>query len=231
MSNAIISLLCLALTLLVYYLNKYLYRRWRRLMLMPLVLTPLVLVGLLLITHVSWQNYIAESHWLLWLLGPATLAFAVPVYENMALIRRHWLSLSAGVLTATTVAVCSSVWLARLLALPESIQRSLAVRSVTTPFALAAAGPMGGQPDLVALFVVITGVFGMATGDILFLRIAIKQGVAKGAGLGAASHGAGTARAYQIGQQEGVVSSLVMMLSGVVTVLLVPLMSHLLWHA
>ena len=90
MSNAIISLLCLALTLLVYYLNKYLYRRWRRLMLMPLVLTPLVLVGLLLITHVSWQNYIAESHWLLWLLGPATLAFAVPVYENMALIRRHW---------------------------------------------------------------------------------------------------------------------------------------------
>ncbi|WP_065650338.1 MULTISPECIES: LrgB family protein [Pantoea] len=231
MSNAIISLLCLALTLLVYYLNKYLYRRWRRLMLMPLVLTPLVLVGLLLITHVSWQNYIAESHWLLWLLGPATLAFAVPVYENMALIRRHWLSLSAGVLTATTVAVCSSVWLARLLALPESIQRSLAVRSVTTPFALAAAGPMGGQPDLVALFVVITGVFGMATGDILFLRIAIKQGVAKGAGLGAASHGAGTARAYQIGQQEGVVSSLVMMLSGVVTVLLAPLMSHLLWHA
>ncbi|MDF2785880.1 MAG: LrgB [Pantoea eucrina] len=231
MSNAIISLLCLALTLLVYYLNKYLYRRWRRLMLMPLVLTPLVLVGLLLITHVSWQNYIAESHWLLWLLGPATLAFAVPVYENMALIRRHWLSLSAGVLTATTVAVCSSVWLARLLALPESIQRSLAVRSVTTPFALAAAGPMGGQPDLVALFVVITGVFGMATGDILFLRIAIKQGVAKGAGLGAASHGAGTARAYQIGQQEGVVSSLVMMLSGVVTVLLAPLISHLLWHA
>ncbi len=231
MSNAFISLLCLALTLLVYYLNKYLYRRWRRLMLMPLVLTPLVLVGLLLITHVSWQNYIAESHWLLWLLGPATLAFAVPVYENMALIRRHWLSLSAGVLTATTVAVCSSVWLARLLALPESIQRSLAVRSVTTPFALAAAGPMGGQPDLVALFVVITGVFGMATGDILFLRIAIKQGVAKGAGLGAASHGAGTARAYQIGQQEGVVSSLVMMLSGVVTVLLAPLMSHLLWHA
>lgn len=231
MSNAVISLLCLALTLLVYYFNKRLYRRWRRLMLMPLVLTPLVLVGLLLITHVSWQNYIAESHWLLWLLGPATLAFAVPVYENMALIRRHWLSLSAGVLTATTVAVCSSVWLARLLALPESIQRSLAVRSVTTPFALAAAGPMGGQPDLVALFVVITGVFGMATGDILFLRIAIKQGVAKGAGLGAASHGAGTARAYQIGQQEGVVSSLVMMLSGVVTVLLAPLMSHLLWHA
>lgn len=230
MNDLIISLICLALTLLVYYLNKRLYRRWRTLLLMPLVMTPLVLVVLLLITHVSWKDYIAESHWLLWLLGPATLAFAVPVYENQEIIKRHWLSLSLGVATATLVSVCSSVWLARLLTLPESIQRSLAVRSITTPFALAAAKPIGGQPDLVALFVVITGVFGMAVGDFLFLRIAIKQGVAKGAGFGAASHGAGTARAYQIGQQEGVVSSLVMMLSGVVTVILAPLLGHLMWQ-
>jgi len=231
MRDFILSLLCLAVTLLIYFLNKRLYRRWRTLLLMPLVATPVLLVGLLLITHVSWQDYIAESHWLLWLLGPATLAFAVPVYENMAIIRRHWLSLSAGVLTATLVAVCSSVWLARLLTLPESIQRSLAVRSITTPFALAAAKPIGGQPDLVALFVVITGVFGMAIGDVLFLRIAIRQGVAKGAGLGAASHGAGTARAWQLGEQEGVVASLVMMLSGVVTVVLAPLIAHVMWAA
>ncbi|ORM67593.1 LrgB family protein [Pantoea rwandensis] len=231
MADFIISLLCLALTLLVYYVNKRLYRRKQTLLLMPLVMTPVVLVVLLLLTHVSWKDYIAESHWLIWLLGPATLAFAVPVYENLEIIKRHWLSLSVGVLTATLVAVCSSVWLARLLMLPETIQRSLAVRSITTPFALAAALPIGGQPDLVALFVVITGVFGMAVGDVLFLRIAIKQGVAKGAGFGAASHGAGTARAYQLGQQEGVVSSLVMMLSGVVTVILAPLLSHLLWAA
>jgi len=231
MADFIMSLLCLALTLLVYYVNKRLYRRKQTLLLMPLVMTPVVLVALLLLTHVSWKDYIAESHWLIWLLGPATLAFAVPVYENLEIIKRHWLSLSVGVLTATLVAVCSSVWLARLLMLPETIQRSLAVRSITTPFALAAALPIGGQPDLVALFVVITGVFGMAVGDVLFLRIAIKQGVAKGAGFGAASHGAGTARAYQLGQQEGVVSSLVMMLSGVVTVILAPLLSHLLWAA
>ena len=231
MADLIISLLCLALTLLVYYVNKRLYRRKQTLLLMPLVMTPVVLVALLLLTHVSWKDYIAESHWLIWLLGPATLAFAVPLYENLEIIKRHWLSLSVGVLTATLVAVCSSVWLARLLMLPETIQRSLAVRSITTPFALAAALPIGGQPDLVALFVVITGVFGMAVGDVLFLRIAIKQGVAKGAGFGAASHGAGTARAYQLGQQEGVVSSLVMMLSGVVTVILAPLLSHLLWAA
>lgn len=229
MNDFTLSVLCLAATLLIYFINKRLYRRWHRLMLMPLVMTPMVLVALLVVSHITWQDYISESRWLLWLLGPATLAFAVPVYENLAIIRRHWLSLSAGVITATLVAICSSVWLARLLTLPETIQRSLAVRSITTPFALAAAEQMGGQPDLVALFVVITGVFGMAVGDVLFLRLAIKQGMAKGAGFGAASHGAGTARAYEMGQQEGVVSSMVMMLSGVLTVIVAPLVGHLMW--
>ncbi|KQN57804.1 LrgB family protein [Erwinia sp. E602] len=229
MRDLLLSVVCLLVTLGVYFCNKRLYRRWHRLLLMPLVMTPMVLVALLLVTKVSWQDYIGESRWLLWLLGPATLAFAVPVYENLAIIRRHWLSLTAGVIVATLVAVFSSVWLARLLMLPEAIQRSLAVRSITTPFALAAAKQLGGQPDLVALFVVITGVFGMAVGDILFLRLAITQGMAKGAGFGAASHGAGTARAYELGAQEGVVSSLVMMLSGILTVVLAPAIGHLMW--
>ncbi|MFS2224175.1 LrgB family protein [Pantoea sp. B65] len=229
MNDFALSIICLFATLAIYFLNKRLYRRWHKLLMMPLVMTPMVLVALLLVTHISWQDYISDNRWLLWLLGPATLAFAVPVYENLAIIRRHWLSLSAGVITATGVAVCSSVWLARLLTLPEEIQRSLAVRSITTPFALAAAKQLGGQPDLVALFVVITGVFGMAVGDLLFIRLAVKQGMAKGAGLGAASHGAGTAKAYEMGQQEGVVSSLVMMLSGVVTVIIAPAIGHLMW--
>jgi len=229
MSDFSLSVLCLAMTLVCYFLNQRLYRRFRKLPLMPLVFTPLLLVLMLVLGHISYQNYMGESHWLMWLLGPATIAFAVPVYENLGVIRRHWMSLSAGVITATLVAVTSSVWLARLFTLSDEIQRSLAVRSVTTPFALAAAGPLGGQPDLVALFVVVTGVFGMATGDTLFLRLAIREGMAKGAGFGAASHGAGTARSYELGPQEGVVASLVMMLSGVVMVLVAPLVARVLF--
>ncbi|WP_110876618.1 LrgB family protein [Franconibacter helveticus] len=229
MSNFTLSALCLVVTVALYFANKKLYRRFRALPLMPLVFTPLLLVLMLVFGHISYQNYIGETHWLLWLLGPATIAFAVPVYDNLAVIKRHWLSLSSGVITATVVAVTSSVWLARLFTLPDEIQRSLAVRSVTTPFALAAAGPIGGQADLVALFVVITGVFGMAVGDVLFLRLSINAGLAKGAGFGAASHGAGTARAYELGPQEGTIASLVMMLSGVVMVLIAPLVARLMF--
>lgn len=229
MTDILLSILCFVVTLGLYYANKRLYRWRRNLLFMPLVFTPIVLVVMLVVTRVSYQDYIGETHWLLWLLGPSTIAFAVPVYENMAIIRRHWISLTAGVITAITVAVFSSVWLARMLTLPEEIQRSLAVRSITTPFALAAAKQMGGQPDLVALFVVITGVFGMAVGDLLFLRLAVRSSLAKGAGLGAASHGAGTAKAYELGAEEGVVSSLVMMLAGVLTVVIAPLIGRYMW--
>ncbi|MDU2939473.1 MAG: LrgB family protein [Enterobacteriaceae bacterium] len=229
MNNLLLSLICLAMTLGLYYANKRLYRRFHKLPLMPLVLTPVLLVLMLVVGHISYQNYMGESHWLLWLLGPATVAFAVPVYDNLSIIRRHWMSLSAGVITATVVAVTSSVWLARLFMLPDEIQRSLAVRSVTTPFALAAARPLGGQPDLVALFVVVTGVFGMAVGDMLFLRLSIQAGMAKGAGLGAASHGAGTARSWELGPQEGVIASLVMMLSGILMVLIAPLVAWMMF--
>ncbi|AJZ87706.1 LrgB [Klebsiella michiganensis] len=229
MTNFQLSLLCLVVTLVFYFANKRLYRRFRKLPLMPLVFTPVLLVGMLVFGHISYSNYMGEAHWLLWLLGPATIAFAVPVYDNLRVIKRHWMSLSAGVLTAMVVAVTSSIWLARLFTLPDGIQRSLAVRSITTPFALAAAKPIGGEPELVALFVVITGVFGMAVGDVLFLRLSIREGIAKGAGFGAASHGAGTARSYELGPQEGVIASLVMMLSGVVTVLVAPLVSWLMF--
>ncbi|BBV78695.1 LrgB family protein [Raoultella sp. Lac2] len=229
MSDFQLSVLCLVVTLVLYFANKRLYRRFHKLPLMPLVFTPILLVLILVFGHISYQNYMGETHWLLWLLGPATIAFAVPVYDNLAIIKRHWMSLTAGVTTAVVVAVTSSVWLARLLTLPDAIQRSLAVRSITTPFALAAAKPIGGQPELVALFVVITGVFGMAVGDALFMRLAIRAGMAKGAGFGAASHGAGTARSYELGPQEGVVASLVMMLSGVVMVLAAPLVRLLMF--
>ncbi|WGY50600.1 LrgB family protein [Escherichia coli] len=82
---------------------------------------------------------------------------------------------------------------------------------------------------LALALVVVTGVFGMAIGDVLFLRLSIREGMAKGAGFGAASHGAGTARSYELGQQEGVVASLVMMLSGVLMVLVSPLVARMMF--
>jgi Putative effector of murein hydrolase len=220
---------CLAVTLLFYYVSKWLYQKKRTLLLMPLLLAPALLVGMVLLLHISYHDYMAESHWLLWLLGPATVAFAVPIYEHREIIRRHWLTLSLGVAVSIVVAVCSTVLLARLFALPELLQRSMAMRSITTPFAVEATKAVGGQADLTALFVVLTGVIGMAIGESVLTLFTIRSRMGRGAGLGASAHGAGTARAYQMGNAEGVISSMVMMIAGMVTVLLAPCLGHLFW--
>jgi len=229
MSNSLLGILCLLLTVVFYYGSKWLYQRKRTILLTPLLLAPLLLVVVVLGFHIPYQDYMTDSHWLLWMLGPATVAFAIPIYDNRQLIQRHWLSLSVGVLVSVFVAVGSTVLLARWLNLSELLQRSLAMRSVTTPFAVEASKSIGGQSDLTALFVVITGLLGMAMGELILTVCAIRSRMGKGASLGASAHGAGTAKAYQMGSSEGVVSSVAMMIAGMVTVLLAPLIGQLLW--
>lgn len=229
MNSSLLGVLCLLLTVVFYYASKLLYKRKRTILLMPLLLAPLLLVVVVLGFHIPYQDYMADSHWLLWMLGPATVAFAVPIYDNRHLIQRHWLSLSVGVLVSVFVAVSSTVLLARWFNLSELLQRSLAMRSVTTPFAVEASKSIGGQSDLTALFVVITGLIGMAMGELILTVCAIRTRMGKGASLGASAHGAGTAKAYQMGSSEGVVSSVAMMIAGMVTVLLAPLIGQLLW--
>lgn len=229
LTSTLLGVFCLLLTLAFYYGSKFLYQRKRSIFLMPLLLAPILLVAVVMIFHIPYQTYMAESHWLLWLLGPATVAFAIPVYDNRLLIKRHWLSLSVGVIVSVVVAVGSTVLLARWFELPDMLQRSLAMRSITTPFAVEATKSIGGQSDLTALFVVLTGVIGMAVGEVVLALLSIRSGLGKGASLGASAHGAGTAKAYQIGNAEGVVSSVVMMIAGMVTVLLAPFIGRLLW--
>ncbi len=227
--SSLLGLLCFVITVAFYYGSKFLYQRKQSIFLMPLLLAPLLLVAVVVGFRIPYQDYMTDSRWLLWMLGPATVAFAIPVYDNRHLIQRHWLSLSVGVLVSVVVAVGSTVFLARWLNLSELLQRSLAMRSVTTPFAVEASKVIGGQSDLTALFVVITGLIGMAVGELILTLCAIRTRLGKGASLGASAHGAGTAKAYQIGAPEGVISSVAMMIAGMVTVLVAPLIGQLLW--
>ena len=228
-SNYGVGLVCFVMTVVLYYVSKQLYSRKKSIFLMPLMLAPLLLVAMVMVFRIPYQSYMEDSHWLMWMLGPATVAFAIPVYDNRELIRRHWLSLSIGVMVSVIVAVSSTVLLARLFHLPELLQRSLAMRSITPPFAVEATKSVGGQSDLTALFVVLTGLIGMAIGEVILTVLSIRSRLGKGASLGASAHGAGTAKAYQLGSSEGVVSSVVMMIAGMVTVLLAPTIGHILW--
>ena len=232
LSNDVIGVVSLLATVACYWANKRIYRKHPHPLLMPIVVTPMVLIGLSLLANVSYPQYIAQTHWLVWLLGPTTVAFALPLYEHRALLRKHWMSIATGVVVASAVSISTTIGFADAFGLSEALQKSLAVRSVTTPFAIEAEKVLGGSTDLATLFVLLTGVSGMLMGEtVLRLLPRVRSKLAAGAILGGAAHGSGVAKARQFGEVQAVVASLVMMIAGAVNVLIAPWVRVLFFNA
>lgn len=218
----------LALTLGGYLLSRWLYRRSGRYLLSPLILVPALLLAVAVPLHTAYAEYAGLTHWLMLLLGPATVAFAVPIWQQRALLARHWPALSLGMLMGSSVAIASSWWLAQALALEGPVSRSLVPRSITTPFAMPLAQGLGGVPELTAVFVMITGVFGALAGSLLIRFLPLRSSLARGALFGVGAHGAGVSRAQEVGREEGTVAGLVMVLMGLLNLFAAPLLTHLL---
>jgi len=226
-ASRLIAAGCFVLTVALYFASKALYARFRSPWLTPLLAVPAVLASIVVIARIPYAVYFQDTRWLMWLLGPATVAFAVPIYEYRELLKRHWISLTVGVTVGIVVAVGGSLALSKLLHLSPELQRSLMTRSVSTPFALAVSDKIHAPKDLTALFVIATGVCGMLFGEIVLALVPLRTRLARGALFGAAAHGVGTAKARELGSEEGVVASLTMMIAGVVMVLLAPLFGML----
>lgn len=214
-----------AATIGFYVAAKIVYRRWPFWWTAPLILTPILLIAAMSLLGVSYPDYIGGTRWLISLLGPATVAFAVPIYQRRALICRHWPVLLIGVFVGSTTAMLAAWAMAAMLGVDGTLRLSLLPRSMSTPFAMAVSGDIGGTPSLTAVFVIVTGLFGAAVGEILLGYLPIRSTLARGALFGMGAHVAGTAKAYEIGAEEGAIAGLVMVLVGLVNVLAAPVLA------
>lgn len=221
-----VALLWLVLTLVFYGAARLLNRRRPAWWTSPLLVTPALLILVAVKAHAGYQDYLRGTHWLVLMLGPATVAFALPIYEQRALIRRHGWVLLAGVTVGSATAILSAWLFASLLGLSGAMRMSLLARSISTPFAMAVAGQIGGIANLTAVFVVLTGVCGAALGEILLKWMPLRSSAARGALFGMGAHAAGAAKAQQVGREEGSMAGLVMVLAGLLNVLLAPLFIH-----
>jgi predicted murein hydrolase (TIGR00659 family) len=212
-------------TIGIYWASKQVYRRWRRIWLMPISITPLILVGLILCLHDNYQHYTSSAGWLVGLLAPATIAFAAPLYEKRAVIRKQWPVLFAGMVVGSLTAVSTSYGLASLFGVEPTVRLSLAPRSLSTPFAMAVSDAIGGIPSLTAFFVLVTGFTGTFLGDAMVSWLPLRSSIARGAFLGMSAHAAGTAKAYELGFEEGTIAGLVMILSGLLNVAVASLLA------
>ena len=222
------SLFWLALTLLAYLGSRWLYRRTGRYLLSPLILVPVVLLAVAVPLHTGYAEYARNTHWLMSVLGPVTVAFAVPIWQQRALLARHWPALSLGMLVGSAASIGSSWALAHALSLNSEVSLSLLPRSITTPFAMPLARDLGGVPELTAVFVMFTGVLGALLGGVLLKYLPLRTPLARGALFGVGAHGAGVSRAHEVGGEEGSVAGLVMVLTGLFNLFMAPLLRHLL---
>ncbi|WP_180129673.1 MULTISPECIES: LrgB family protein [unclassified Acinetobacter] len=222
-----ISVLFFVLTLIGYVLAKKLHRKLPYMVLSPALFVPFVLIILMLCFHISYDTYMQESQWIVWMLGPATVAFAIPIYEYRQIIRQHALSISLGIVIGMLAGIISAFYLAQLFQFDQETSFSLMARSISTPFAMELTSNIGGSVELVILFTMITGIAGVAMADLVLAGLKLHSRFAQGAALGNAAHGFGTSKALSRHKEEGVAACLSMVLAGVFMVLLGPSLIHL----
>jgi len=222
-------LLWLSVTLLAYLLAFTLYRKaGDNPLLNPVALAVALLIVILLATGTPYATYFEGAQFVHFLLGPATVALAVPLYRQLGRLRRLWLPVAVAVVVGVTVAALSAVAIAALLGGSVETQLSLAPKSVTAPVAMGIAEKLGGLPSLTAVLVVATGILGAVTGTRLLSWCGVRDDAVRGIAMGVTSHGIGTARAFQVSPAMGAFSGLGMALSAFATALLVPWLVRLL---
>jgi predicted murein hydrolase (TIGR00659 family) len=218
-------LLGLTITLLAYLIAQRIYAACRFNPLANPVLIAVAIVVLVLKTSATpYDTYFDGAQFVHFLLGPATVALALPLYRQLANLRRLALPIIVSLAAGSLTAIVSAVTVARVLGASHQTIASLAPKSATTPIAMAVAKEVGGVPSLTAVLVISTGVFGAVAARGILNVLRVKEAQARGFALGVASHGIGTARAFQVSEEMGAFAGLGMGLNGVFTAFVVPVL-------
>lgn len=224
-----IPLFWLAVTLLVFEgADRLSKRSGRHPLCHPVLWSTPVLIALLLATGTPYRSYLTATGVLVFLLGPAVVGLAVPLWRQRALIRRLAMPIAVALAAGAVTAIASAVGILWLFGAPRDLLASIAPRATTTPVAMAMAEQLGGIPALAAVIVLFAGVVGGMAGTPLFDAMGIRDYRARGFAIGVSAHGIGAARAFQVDETAGAFASLGMALNAVATASLLSLIALLL---
>lgn len=216
-------LLWLTATLLAYWAGDVVFRTsggkpWANPVLVAVVLLAVVLTA----TGTDYATYFDGAQFVHFMLGPATVALAVPLYDNLGKVRRAALPILAALVAGSLTAVVTALGVARLLGADETVLASLAPKSATAPVAIGISEGLGGAPTLTAVLVLLTGILGAIVATPLLNLLRVRDYRARGLATGVAAHGLGTARAFQVNETAGTFAGIGMGLNAVLTALVAP---------
>lgn len=222
-------LLWLTVTLAAYAVADWISARCKRSPLAnPVVIAAGLVIVALKLSDTDFGTYFEGAQFVHFMLGPATVALAVPLVENIDRVRKAALPIVLALFAGSTTAIITAVAVGWALGAPRELLMSLAPKSVTTPIAMGLSETLGGIPTLTAVLVIATGVLGAVIITPLMNAIGCKDPAARGFAVGLAAHGIGTARAFQVSEIAGAFAGLAMGLNGLATALLMPLLAQIL---
>lgn len=223
-------LLGLTVTLVAYQAGYWLYRKsGYNPLVNPVLIAVVALVALLKLSDIDYLTYFEGAQFVHFLLGPATVALAIPLFQQLQQLRKSLLAILVSVVAGSLTAAVSAVGIGWVLGASRETLLSLAPKSVTTPIAMGIAEKIGGLPSLTAVLVILTGMTGAMLATYTLNLLNIKDWRARGLAIGVASHGIGTARAILVHPLAGAFAGLAMGLNGIATSLLLPLLAT--WFA
>lgn len=190
----------------------------------PVAIAIALVCGVLAFSGMSYRDYFSGAQFVHFLLGPATVALAIPLARQLPRLRQSFWPLFCGILCGSVTAIVSSVAIMRMLGGSTQLARSIGPKSATTPIAMAVSEKLGGVPAVTAMLVIGTGIFGTIVARSLFNWMRVESHQVRGFALGVTSHGVGTARAFQVSAEMGAFAGLGMGLNGVLTALLAPVL-------
>lgn len=204
-----------------------LYKKTRISLLHPLLTSILVIIAVLKMMGIEYESFQRGSHLIHFLLGPSVVALGFVLYEQMQYLKGNVISILTSVFVGAIIGIVSVIVIGDLMGADQALIATLQPKSVTTPIAMGIAEKAGGMPSLTAVIVVAVGIFGSIVGPFVMKVLGIESRIAKGLALGASSHGLGTSVAIQIGAVEGALSGLAIGLMGIMTAILVPVISFI----
>lgn len=222
MSDLFFGVAAVLFTIAAYLASRFIFLRFRNPLLNVVLLGTGAVICALLLLQRPYEDYIPARDVMTTLLGPATVALALPLYNHRRALLRYAAPLLAGVTFGTLSTIASALLVGRLLGLDREILLSMAPKSVTAPIAMEIARLTGGDPSLATAFVVATGTLGSMIGFPLLSRFGITDPVARGLSIGTTAHGQGTALALLEGHIQGAMAGIAMALTAIFTSIIAP---------
>lgn len=216
------------ISLVAYEIGQMIYKKTKLPIFNPLLVAIVLVILFLKVFNIDFETYNQGGQFINMFLGPATVILAVPLYKQLSLLKKNFIPIIVGITVGCFISVLSIILLSKGFGLDNNIIISLLPKSVTTPIGIEISNSLGGVTGVTVLAIVITGITGAIIAPVVCKIFRITNPVARGIGIGTASHAVGTSKALEIGETEGAMSSLSIGIAGLITVVIAPVCFNIL---